>query len=183
MVRDDLVFARSDLKCFLLRRANASATRAPIRPAPRTPPTAPPTVAELSAGHRDLSNTVLALDEQVEFDEEPLAAAGASVVKLNVVLIAAVEPGRSRLPMWDVEIIDELSPQQFSVSEPARQQNLPGSHCKTDHEYWLPTAFWLALYSDSKGRLRTERAQLSTSVCFASLVCTAIDVEEAGKPP
>lgn len=79
-------------------------------------------------------------EEHVALVDELLITAGSSVVKLNVVLIAAIEPGRRRLPMWDVEIMDALLPQQFfDSSDAARQQNLPGEHWSTDQEYWLPT--------------------------------------------
>ena len=64
---------------------------------------------------------------------------GALSVELKVVLTTTEEPGKSRLPMCDVEIIVLLLPQQFVVSEAALQQNLPGSHCKTFHEYAFPT--------------------------------------------
>lgn len=120
---------------FLLRRANAKATNAPMSAAPRTPPTVPPTVAEWSTGQSAELKAEIEFDEQVVFAVEEFVAVGASVVTLYVVLTADVDPGSRSVPICEVDIIDELSLQQFVVSDAARQQNLPGSHCKTDHEY------------------------------------------------
>lgn len=103
--------------------------------APRTPPTAPPTVAEWSAGQSAELKAEAEFDEQVVFAAEEFTTAGAPVVELYVVLMGDVDPGSRSVPICEVDIIDELSLQQFVVSDAARQQNLPGWHCKTDHEY------------------------------------------------
>lgn len=130
----DCVDCRSDRYCLRLRRAHINAVITPIRAAPSMPPTTPPTSAVELDGL--LHCAAEALAAQVVFE---LLATGAELsVELYVVLIAVLEPGKRRLPMCDVEIIDALFPQQLPVSDAALQQNLPGSHWRTFHEYWFP---------------------------------------------
>lgn len=126
--------ASLDFACFRLRSANTRATIAPTKAAPSTPPTAPPTVAELSAGHSDLSMRFAlgAVDAHVLLSvNDALATSEASVVELKVVFTIEAVLGKRRLPMCEVDMMVRLLLQQFSVSDAARQQNLPGSHCKT----------------------------------------------------
>lgn len=48
--------------------------------------------------------------------------------------------------------MDALLLQQFVVSDAGLQQNLPGSHWRTDQEYWLPTREMLLVSTEHNGR-------------------------------